>query len=77
MSCCFLSPGLFAVTGSDSLTDVSGFRNVERVGTLVIANMGNRLPDFDGFTSLYSVSILIITRNLVRKISFICQMSSV
>lgn len=60
--CVFLS-GLFAIQGSDSLLDVSGFRNVESVGTLVIANMGNRLPDFDGFNALYRVSILIITRN--------------
>lgn len=47
--------------------NVSGFRNLERVGTLVIANMGNLLTNFDGFNSLYEASILIITRNNVSE----------
>ena len=57
--------GLLAVQSSDSLVNVSGFRNLEVVGALVIANMGNFLANLDGFNSLFEVSILIITRNNV------------
>ena len=63
----FLCSGLLAVQSSDGLLDVSGFRNMESVGALVIANMGNLLKDFDGFNSLFEASILIITRNQVSE----------
>lgn len=61
----FSPQGLLAIQRIDSLMNVSGFRNLESVGALVIANMGNLLTDFNGFNNLYEVSILIITRNSV------------
>ena len=57
--------GLLAIQGSNSLLNVSGFMNIESVGTLVIANMGNQLSDFYNFNLLYEASIIIITRNEV------------
>ncbi len=45
------------------LTDFSGFRNIEVVGTLVIAFLGNNMADLDGFNSLHQASMLILTRN--------------
>ena len=56
-------PGLLALQNSDSLLNASGFRNLETVGTLVLANMGTVLNNFDGFNSLFEATILIITRN--------------
>lgn len=66
-----LPAGLLAIQSSNNLTDVSGYRNLERVGTLVIGNMGNKLPDLDGFNSLSRASYLIITRNQVRECTLV------
>ena len=61
--------GLLAIQNSMSLTDFSGFRNLRMVGTLVIAFLGNNMPDLDGFNSLYQASVFILTRNTVSPIN--------
>ena len=58
--------GLLVIQSSDSLVNMSGFRNLERVETLVVASMSNMLRDLNGFNSLFEASIIIITRNTVR-----------
>ncbi len=58
--------GLLALQNCGNLMNVSGFRSLERIGTLVIDNAGGVLSDYDGFNSLYEANFLIITNNPVR-----------
>ena len=57
--------GLLAIQNSASLQDLSGFDELERVGMLVIAFLGNDMIDMDAFNSVHTVGTVIITRNMV------------
>lgn len=57
--------GLLAIQNSPSLQNLSGFDELERVGMLVIAFLGNDMVDMDAFNSLRTAVTIIITRNMV------------
>ena len=57
--------GLLSLQSSVSLADFSGFGNIQAIGTLVIAFLGNNMADLDGFNALHQASMIILTRNLV------------
>ena len=57
--------GLLAIQNSPSLQNLSGFDELERVGMLVIAFLGNDMVDMDAFNSLRMAVTIIITRNMV------------
>ena len=44
---------------------MSGFDDLETVGTLVIAFLGNNMIDMDAFNSVHTAGTIIITRNMV------------
>lgn len=62
--------GLLSVQNSDSLIDLTGFRNLRYAQTIVLAFLGSSTVDLDGFNALFECGQLIITRNLV---SIICM----
>ncbi len=57
--------GLLAIQNCPSLQDLSGFDELETVGTLVIAFLGNNMIDMDAFNSVHTAGTIIITRNMV------------
>ena len=61
----FCSLGLLAIQNSPSLQNLSGFDELETVGMLVIAFLGNDMVDMDAFNSLRTAGTIIITRNMV------------
>ena len=60
--------GLLSVQNSDSLIDLTGFRNLRSAQTIVLAFLGSSAVDLDGFNSLFECGQLIITRNLVSTV---------
>ena len=62
------SLGLLAIQNSPSLQNLSGFDELETVGMLVIAFLGNDMVDMDAFNSLRTAGTIIITRNMVRSV---------
>jgi len=65
---CLFLIGLLAVIGAPNLRNVSGLRNLERVGTLVIALTG--LTSIRSVNSLYQADFVIIASNEVSLDSY-------
>ena len=61
----YVCPGLLYIQNGDALISFAGFENLLHVDTMVLAQLGETVTDIDGFSSLYSVSRLYITRNSV------------